>query len=256
MCAVELWRDSRSRSAGTATGCATTTRSHLVAAFARARQAGVRRLPRPAADQRGATAARCYQDIDTQRPRPGAASRCRERTTATSITVEFVPGTRLAQLYSEGTPGPRSTASTTRRIKDLAAGFEVEARCPSDGMIEAIRAATGPTFMAAVQWHPEFHRAGDGTLDDAALLDDFLAAAARRSRQTMTHDPARDHQPRHRRADRRAAGRRRRERRRQGRRAPAPRSRPGRRGRWPSARPASRTFAPASCATSRRWPRP
>ena len=31
--------------------------------------------------------------------------------------------------------------------------------------------------MAAVQWHPEFHRRGEGTLDDAPLLDDFLAAA-------------------------------------------------------------------------------
>ena len=43
-------------------------------------------------------------------------------------------------------------------------------------MIEAIR-KPGPTFMAAVQWHPEFHRAGEGTLDDRPLLDDFLAAA-------------------------------------------------------------------------------
>jgi len=31
--------------------------------------------------------------------------------------------------------------------------------------------------MAAVQWHPEFHRAGEGTLDDRPLLDDFVRAA-------------------------------------------------------------------------------
>ena len=31
--------------------------------------------------------------------------------------------------------------------------------------------------MAAVQWHPEFHRRDEGTLDDAPMLDDFLAAA-------------------------------------------------------------------------------
>ena len=51
-------------------------------------------------------------------------------------------------------------------------------------MIEAIR-KPGPTFMAAVQWHPEFHRAGEGTLDDRPLLDDFLAAA-RAARHTMS----------------------------------------------------------------------
>jgi hypothetical protein len=28
-----------------------------------------------------------------------------------------------------------------------------------------------------VQWHPEFHRRGEGTLDDRPLLDEFLAAA-------------------------------------------------------------------------------
>jgi putative glutamine amidotransferase len=61
-------------------------------------------------------------------------------------------------------------------VKDLAPGFVVEARCPVDGMIEAIR-RPGGSFMAAVQWHPEFHRRGEGTLDDAPLLEDFLAAA-------------------------------------------------------------------------------
>jgi putative glutamine amidotransferase len=61
-------------------------------------------------------------------------------------------------------------------IKDLAPGFVVEGRCPDDGMIEAIR-HTGDAYVAAVQWHPEFHRPGQGTLDDTPLLTDFLEAA-------------------------------------------------------------------------------
>ena len=61
-------------------------------------------------------------------------------------------------------------------IKQLAAGFVAEAHCPEDGMIEAIR-HTGPSYIAAVQWHPEFHSAELGTLDDAPLLADFLDAA-------------------------------------------------------------------------------
>ena len=61
-------------------------------------------------------------------------------------------------------------------IKDLAPGFAVEARCPEDGMIEAIR-RPGPGYLAAVQWHPEFHDTEHGTFDDGALLAEFLAAA-------------------------------------------------------------------------------
>jgi putative glutamine amidotransferase len=61
-------------------------------------------------------------------------------------------------------------------IKDLAPDFAVEARCPEDGVIEAIR-HTGNAYVAAVQWHPEFHQAALGTLDDSALRADFLAAA-------------------------------------------------------------------------------
>ena len=44
-------------------------------------------------------------------------------------------------------------------------------------MIEAIR-RPGPTYVAAVQWHPEFHPPGSELMfDDMALLQHFLAAA-------------------------------------------------------------------------------
>ena len=67
-------------------------------------------------------------------------------------------------------------------IKELAPGLVVEARSPEDGLIEAIR-RPGGSYMAAVQWHPEFHRPDEGTLDDAPMLIDFLhAAEAARSR--------------------------------------------------------------------------
>ena len=56
----------------------------------------------------------------------------------------------------------------------------MEARCPDDGMIEAIRLGgndTGKPWVAAVQWHPEFHKPEQGVIDDAPILNDFLAAA-------------------------------------------------------------------------------
>ncbi len=114
------------------------------------------------------------QDIDTHRPGP---VRHRDAVTYDNNLhpVEFVAGTRLAEIF-EGTPRATVNSVHHQAIKDLAPGFVVEARCPSDGMIEAIR-RPGHQFMAAVQWHPEFHRAGENTLDDRPLLDDFLAAA-------------------------------------------------------------------------------
>ena len=115
------------------------------------------------------------QDIGTQRPesldhrKPGQYENHFHG-------VEFVPGTHLASLY----PGlQRATTNSIHHqgIKELAEGFEVEARCPDDGMVEAIR-RRGPGFVAGVQWHPEFHRADDPTtLDDAPILQDFLKAA-------------------------------------------------------------------------------
>ena len=115
------------------------------------------------------------QDIGTQRPE-ALDHRMLGQYEQHFHRVEFVPGTHLAGLY------PGVAAATTNSIhhqgiKDLAAGFVVEARCPDDGMVEAIR-RPGPGFVAGVQWHPEFHLPGDpATLDDAPILQDFLRAA-------------------------------------------------------------------------------
>jgi putative glutamine amidotransferase len=116
------------------------------------------------------------QDIATQRP----ASRAhRDGSTFERHFhgIELVPGSRLAQLY----PGVRRAITNSihhQSIKALAPGFVVEARCPDDGTVEAIRrepAAGG--YVAAVQWHPEFHEPGSpDNFDDSAMLQDFLAA--------------------------------------------------------------------------------
>ena len=89
--------------------------------------------------------------------------------------VSILPGTRLADLL--GGAGNHTINSVHHQgIKDLAPGFTVEATSPDDGVIEAIR-STGDAWIHAVQWHPEFHRAGLGVVDDSPLLKDFLEAA-------------------------------------------------------------------------------
>jgi putative glutamine amidotransferase len=116
-----------------------------------------------------------YQDIPTQRP-DALMHVNRAHYERNQHAVELVPGSRLAALY----PGRLAAIINSihhQGIKDLAPGFEVEARCPADGIIEAVR-RPGPGFVAGVQWHPEFHKPGDPVLfDDGPMLGDFLNAA-------------------------------------------------------------------------------
>ena len=115
-----------------------------------------------------------YQDIATQRP--GALTHRDAKIYDENFhSVELVPKTRLSELLA-GAASKKISSIHHQAVKDLAPGFVVEARCPDDGTVEAIR-REGPGYVAAVQWHPEFHRSGLGTLDDAPLLDDFLNAA-------------------------------------------------------------------------------
>src|SRR5664279_974131 len=118
-----------------------------------------------------------YQDIPTQCP---GALRHRMQAIydrnchATSI----VAGSGLARLY----PG-QSLAKTNsvhhQAVKDLGRDLAVEAWSEPDRMVEALR-WNGSSYLFGVQWHPEFHPPGDRTfIDDAPLLDDFLATAAR-----------------------------------------------------------------------------
>lgn len=116
-----------------------------------------------------------YQDIATQKP--GAlVHRDADAYDLNFHAVDVLPQTRLAELL--GAPARHKINSVHHQgIKDLAPGFQVEAVSPDDGVIEAIR-HTGAAWVAAVQWHPEFHRPELGVMDDTPLLRDFLEAAA------------------------------------------------------------------------------
>ena len=121
-----------------------------------------------------------YQDISLQQP----DSRVHRNAQAYDLhfhDVDILPGTVLAETL--GTSGCHRINSVHHQgIKDLAPGFEVEARCAEDGVIEAVR-HPGVPWLRAVQWHLEFHRPGLGTLDDLPILHDFLAAARAARRQ-------------------------------------------------------------------------
>jgi len=115
-----------------------------------------------------------YQDVGSQHPE-ALLHRDAQAYDLNFHQVELVPGSRLAQLL----PGEnRHTINSVHHqgVKVLAQEFVVEAVSPEDGMVEAIRHTGGP-WVSAVQWHPEFHKSEHGTLNDAPILADFLAAA-------------------------------------------------------------------------------
>lgn len=125
------------------------------------------------------------QDIPTQRPQ-ALVHRDADRYDLNFHQLELVPNTRLSTLLANRS-SQKINSVHHQCVKDLAPGFVVEAVCPHDATIEAIR-HTGADWVAAVQWHPEFHGPAHGTLDDTPVLDDFLAAA-RATR--VTHSPTR-----------------------------------------------------------------
>jgi putative glutamine amidotransferase len=89
--------------------------------------------------------------------------------------VRLEAGSALARLYGE--TGPRQVVSIHHQaIKRLGRDLIAEAHAEEDGVIEAIR-SRGPSYVAAVQWHPEFHGGRHGFLDGGPLLDEFLKAA-------------------------------------------------------------------------------
>ncbi len=132
-----------------------------------------------------------YQDIETQHP--GALKHRNASTYDQNFhDVEFVAGTRLAQLYpNQGRV--RVNSIHHQGIKRLAPGFEIEAFSYPDVVPEAIRRRPGPgrSYIAATQWHPEFHTADSHTLDDTAILNDFLAACA----AAQVRPPSRGYSP-------------------------------------------------------------
>jgi putative glutamine amidotransferase len=90
----------------------------------------------------------------------------------------LVPGSGLARLYP-GITTVKTNSIHHQAVKALGRNLVVEAWSEPDRLVEAIR-WTGPSYVFAVQWHPEFHPAGNASyIDDTPILDDFIATTAR-----------------------------------------------------------------------------
>ena len=198
-------------------------RDRAAARVRRARQAGARHLPRPAADER-----RPRRDaVPGHRHADPSALRAPRRR---DLRPQLPCGRRSsrARAWRRSIEGAGRDVNSVHHqaVKDLAPGLVVEAPAPttawsrrsaSPGGASWRRCSGTPNSIAARRRHARRH---------GPMLDDFLAAAA--SAPDTPHEPPHeDRQSRHRRADRRAARRRRGQRRRQDRQARAPPSRLG-----------------------------
>lgn len=115
-----------------------------------------------------------YQDIPTQRP--DAMPHLRVDAYEKNFhPVQLAGQGWLAGLYPDQAQ-LQVNSIHHQGIKKLAPGFQVEATCPHDGMVEAI-SRREDSFIAGVQWHPEFHPVGvPNVFDDSLMLEGFLKA--------------------------------------------------------------------------------
>lgn len=74
-------------------------------------------------------------------------------------SVEIEPESQLAEILLLGRNGSAKTApvnSSHHQSADVIGdGLRIVARCPDDGIIEAVEGTSPDHFVLAVQWHPE-----------------------------------------------------------------------------------------------------
>ncbi len=88
--------------------------------------------------------------------------------------IALRPGSRLARLYPEAA-APMVSSIHHQAVRRLGNDLDIEAEAP-DGIVEAIR-WRGSSYVAGVQWHPEFHTQGGQALDSGPIIQEFLNAA-------------------------------------------------------------------------------
>src|SRR4029077_10707927 len=97
-------------------------------------------------------------------------------------SVEIDPASRLAQIVgvknAEEPVVVPVNSSHHQSAEAIGKGLRVVARCPDDGIIEALEGTTPDHFVLAVQWHPE--RSVDDNAASRAIFAALIDAARQR----------------------------------------------------------------------------
>jgi putative glutamine amidotransferase len=103
---------------------------------------------------------------------------------AVAHAVEIESNSRLAKIVSDNGAGQRSekrgsivlpvNSSHHQSAAAIGDGLRIVARCPDDGIIEALEGTAPDHFVVAVQWHPE--RSVEEDAASRAIFRAFIAA--------------------------------------------------------------------------------
>ena len=90
---------------------------------------------------------------------------------------------RMDEVHSSSSPHPKSVvlpvnSSHHQSAEEVGEGLRVVARCPDDGIIEALEGVASDHFVLAVQWHPE--RSVDVDAASRAIFHALIEAACKR----------------------------------------------------------------------------
>jgi putative glutamine amidotransferase len=88
--------------------------------------------------------------------------------------LEVTPGSLMERVYGDGEI--RVNSMHHMAIDEVAAGFDVTARCP-DGVIEAIEYTRQDWFAFGTQFHPE---ANSASALDQRIFEEFIAEVVSR----------------------------------------------------------------------------
>ncbi len=78
------------------------------------------------------------------------------RTVPKAHMVEIEPGSRLAEIVGARDGQPIVVNSSHHQSAEVpGGGLKIVARCPNDGVVEALEGTAPDHFVLAVQWHPE-----------------------------------------------------------------------------------------------------
>jgi putative glutamine amidotransferase len=87
--------------------------------------------------------------------------------------VDVAPGSKLAELL--GATKVRVNSSHHQSAEHPGDGLRVVAKCPEDGVIEALEGTASDHFVVAVQWHPE--RTYEKDEPSKTIFREFVKAA-------------------------------------------------------------------------------
>jgi len=100
------------------------------------------------------------------------------RKVAIAHAVEIETGSRLAEIVNGKAGRPivlPVNSSHHQSAEEIGEGLRIVARCPDDGIVEALEGTALDHFVLAVQWHPE--RSVDSDEASRAIFRAFIDAA-------------------------------------------------------------------------------